>query len=136
MFRPTSYPPRPGRAAPQKNDRQQGVYKLKEWEGHPIGQTFLGDSNRKRIEMPVTGVGESFWSRAGLYRDSHSFRHRGFCAASTSLSPFPLENTGLPIVPPMRKGNCNFPSTNAAPESRATALVKKLSLVVISAKPR
>jgi hypothetical protein len=108
----------------------------KEWEGHPVGHTFLGDSHRKRIEMSVTGVGESFWSRGGVKRDSRCIRHRGFRAASTSLSPFPLENTGLPIVPPMRKGNCNFPSTNAAPERRATALVKKLSLVVISAKPR
>jgi hypothetical protein len=67
---------------------------------------------------------------------SSSFPHRGFCTASTSLSPFPLENTGLSIVPPMRKGNCNLPSTNAAPDSRAMVLVKKPSLVVISAKPR
>jgi hypothetical protein len=60
----------------------------------------------------------------------------GFCTASTSLSPLPLENKGLSIVPPIRKGNCNLPSFNAAPDSRATVLVKKLSLVVISANPR
>src|SRR5580704_18679123 len=61
---------------------------------------------------------------------------RYFCIASTSLSPFPLENTGLSIVPPIRKGNCNLPSFNVAPDSRAMVLVKKLSLVVISANPR
>jgi hypothetical protein len=68
--------------------------------------------------------------------DSPVFPHRRFWAASTSLSPFPLEKTGLSIVPPIRKGNCNLPSFNVAPESRAMVLVKKLSLVVISAKPR
>lgn len=59
-----------------------------------------------------------------------------FCGASTSLSPLPLENTGLSIVPPIRKGNCNLPSFKVAPDSRAMVLVKKLSLVVISANPR
>src|SRR5579864_9460628 len=33
------------------------------------------------------------------------------------------------------EGNCNSPSFNEAPDSRATVLVKKLSLVVISANP-
>ena len=61
--------------------------------------------------------------------------HRA-CGASTSLSPLPLENTGLSIVPPIRKGNCNLPSFKVAPDSRAMVLVKKLSLVVISANPR
>src|SRR5882762_537999 len=67
---------------------------------------------------------------------SDVFPHRGFCTASTSLSPLPLENTGLLIVPPIRKGNCNLPSFNTTPDSRATVLVRKLSLVVISANPR
>jgi hypothetical protein len=62
--------------------------------------------------------------------------HRGCCTASTSLSPFPLENTGLSIVPPTRKGNCSLPSFNAAPERRAMVLVKKPFWVVISANPR
>src|ERR1700676_4020463 len=44
--------------------------------------------------------------------------------------------TGLSIVPPIRKGNCNLPSFNVAPDSRATVLVRKLSFVVISANPR
>jgi hypothetical protein len=52
------------------------------------------------------------------------------------LVPLALGNTGLSIVPPIRKGNCNLPSFNAAPDSRATVFVKKLSLVVISANPR
>jgi hypothetical protein len=69
-------------------------------------------------------------------RASPIFPHRCFCTASTSLSPLPLENTGLSIVPPIRKGNCNIPSFNVAPDSRAMLLVKKLSLVVISANPR
>src|SRR5271165_4481127 len=60
--------------------------------------------------------------------------HR-FCGASTSLSPLPLENTGLSIVPPIRKGNCNLPAFKVAPDSRAMVLAKKLSLVVISANP-
>jgi hypothetical protein len=71
-----------------------------------------------------------------LHYFSGIFSQRGFCTASTSLSPLPFENTGLSIVPPMRKGNCSLPSFNVAPDSRATVLVKKLSLVVISAKPR
>jgi len=62
-------------------------------------------------------------------------RHRCSCTASTSLSPSPLENTGLSIVPRIRKGNCNFPSFNVAPDRRAMVLVKKLSLLVISANP-
>src|SRR3984893_17550782 len=57
------------------------------------------------------------------------FAHRRFPRASTSSSPFPLENTGLSIVPPIRKGNCNLPFFNVAPERRAIVLVKKLSLV-------
>ena|SRR5579859_5997177 len=60
----------------------------------------------------------------------------GFWTASTSWSPLPLENIGLSIVPVIRKGNCNFPSFRLAPDNRATVLVKKLSLVVISANPR
>jgi hypothetical protein len=59
-----------------------------------------------------------------------------FCTASTSLSPLPFENTGPSIVPPTRKGNCNFPSFNVAPDSWAMVLVKNPSLVVISANPR
>jgi hypothetical protein len=69
-------------------------------------------------------------------RDGIALPQRGFFTASTSISPFPLENTGLLIVPPIRKGNCNLPSFNAAPENRATVLVKKLCFEVISAKPR
>jgi hypothetical protein len=60
----------------------------------------------------------------------------GFFPASTSVSPFPLENIGLSIVPPMRNGNCSLPFTNEAPENRATVFVKNPSLVVISARPR
>src|SRR5258708_38282116 len=66
----------------------------------------------------------------------HDLRHGRFAPASTSSSPFPFENTGLSIVPPTRNGNCNLPSFNVAPDIRATVLVKKLSLVVISANPR
>jgi hypothetical protein len=88
-------------------------------------------------QKPVLSVfSEGFSSGVGLERDSSIFSHRGFCTASISLSPWPLENSGLSIVPPMRKGNCNLPSFNVAPESRAMVLVKKPSLVVISAKPR
>jgi hypothetical protein len=91
-------------------------------------------------EMMVKDSGEGFWVCSGGQRNSiifpHRFPHRGFCTASTSLSPFPLENTGLSIVPPIRNGNCNLPSTNAAPDIRAMVLVKKPSLVVISANPR
>jgi hypothetical protein len=79
---------------------------------------------------------EGFSSCGGLEQDPIILPHRGFCTASMSLSPLPLENIGLSIVPPMRNGNCNFPSFNVAPESRAMVLVKKPSLLVISAKPR
>lgn len=77
----------------------------------------------------------------GLERGLHAQRNfltgtQRFCGASTSLSPLPLENTGLSIVPLIRKGNCNLPSFKVAPDSRAMVLVKKLSLVVISASPR
>ena len=50
-----------------------------------------------------------------------------------SLSPLPLENTGLSIVPPIRKGKLQVAIFNVAPDSRATVFVKKRSLVVISA---
>ena len=96
---------------------------------------IMGGSRSKYYGVPGNNRSTSGWpaTRPEL---SHIFPHRGFCTASTSLSPLPLENTGLLIVPPIRKGNCNLPSFNVAPDSRATVLVKKLSWVVISANPR
>jgi hypothetical protein len=70
------------------------------------------------------------------FETAREIPQRCFGRASTSLSPLPLEKMGLSIVPPIRKGNCNLPSFNVAPDSRAIVLVKKLSLLVISAKPR
>jgi hypothetical protein len=92
--------------------------------------------------LSCQGFEECRWG--GLYsleRGLHAQRtvlsgaHR-FCGASRSLSPLPLENRGLSIVPPIRKGNCNLPSFKVAPANRAMLLMKKLSLVVISANPR
>ena len=96
---------------------------LGKWRSRPDALSF-GFSERALPRSPARFLTRLF------------VNYRGFCTASTSLSPFPLENTGLSIVPPMRKGNCSLPSFNAAPDSRATVLVKKLCLVVISANPR
>src|SRR6266478_2362971 len=90
---------------------------------------------RDRWVAHVLSLRKVFGARRQKARLSH-LPHRCLCATSTSLSPLPLEKTGLSIVPPIRKGNCNLPSFNVAPDSRAMVLVKKLSLVVISAKPR
>src|SRR4029077_12649434 len=86
------------------------------------------------LGCPYSTLG--FVELGGRERDGPILPHRCFCTASTSLSPLPLKNSGLSIVPPIRKGNCNLPPTRVAPDSRAMVLVKKPSLVVISANPR
>src|SRR5581483_4667886 len=109
----------------EKKDRSRGGPPLL----RRLAEALL--SQPKNLKNDVGGV---YRLERGLHaqRTVLSGTHR----ASTSLSPLTLENRGLSIVPPIRKGNCNLPSFKLAPASRAMVLVKKLSLLVISAKPR
>jgi hypothetical protein len=77
-----------------------------------------------------------FSELGGRKCDSPIFLHRAFVERYVLIAlALGKCGEGLSIVPPIRNGNCNLPSFNVAPESRAMVLVKKLSLVVISANP-
>lgn len=117
-------------------EQEAALYLL--WLLHGVGFGKMQNVTRSRFngrsQLDFPDKGATWIMARFLSRQLASYR--GFCTASTSLSPLPLENTGLSIVPPIRKGNCSLPSFNVAPEKRATVFVKKLSLVVISANPR